>query len=31
VKTKAVAEEQKLLAQIAKAKLHVGQARLQNR
>jgi chromosome segregation ATPase len=29
VKAKAIAEEQKLLAQIAKAKLHVGQARLQ--
>jgi hypothetical protein len=29
VKGKALAEEQRLLAQIAKAKLHVGQARLQ--
>jgi hypothetical protein len=29
VKGKALAEEQKLLSQIAKAKLHVGQARLQ--
>jgi hypothetical protein len=29
VKGKALAEEQKLLSQIAKAKWHVGQARLQ--